>query len=319
MTELTDTAALGGETGVMELTEAAKQCLDDYLASVRSSLRYCPSVDVADVERDVMEHIQHALAGTALAVDEPELRQVLRRLGSPSQWVPREESSDRSSWLRRAVMTLRSGPEDMRLAYMAFGLLVQTFFLAAFLNLWMKFGAILPFFLLWIGVSFVVARASLSLVGEFRGPERWLIYPSLLVVYLPVLAAIFLIPVAMTVGVLVFLIDPGAPRSIRTWATILIGLLSISTFWSFWWGILGFVAWRWPAVVRDGFAPFAKGFRRRGFWLGVSVLCLMIFVVCAAVWAFSIWRHIRDLERPVAMTPVTSAGATCTRPRSITS
>ena len=52
-----------------ELTDEARRCLDEYLAEVRSSLRHCPSVNVADVERDVVEHIQHALSGTPGTVD----------------------------------------------------------------------------------------------------------------------------------------------------------------------------------------------------------------------------------------------------------
>ena len=63
---------------MVELTDAARRCLDEYLAEVRSSLRHCPSVDVAEIERDVVEHIQHALSGTEEAVDAPELRGVLR-------------------------------------------------------------------------------------------------------------------------------------------------------------------------------------------------------------------------------------------------
>jgi hypothetical protein len=43
---------------MVELTDAARLCLDRYLALVRSSLRRCPSVDVAEIERDVVDHIE---------------------------------------------------------------------------------------------------------------------------------------------------------------------------------------------------------------------------------------------------------------------
>ncbi len=96
--------------------------------------------------------------GPRLAVDAAELRDVLRRLGSPSQWVPQEELSR----LQRALLALRSGPEDLRLGYLAFGLLAGTLLAAACLNLVLGFAGMLPFLLLGIAASFLLARASLS-------------------------------------------------------------------------------------------------------------------------------------------------------------
>ena len=148
-----------------ELTDVARQCLDDYLADVRSSLRQCPSVDAADVERDVVEHIQHALSGTERPVDTPELRDVLRRLGSPSQWVPQEELSR----LQRALLALRTGPEDLRLGYLAFGLLAGTLLAAACLNQNLGFAGMLPFLVLGLAANFLLARASLSAALVWAG------------------------------------------------------------------------------------------------------------------------------------------------------
>ena len=141
-----------------ELSDEARHCLDEYLAKVRASLRHCPSVDVADVERDVVEHIEHALAGQTLDVGAAELRTVLQRLGSPSQWVPQEELSR----FQRAILALKSGPEDLRLGYLALGLLAGTLLAAACLNLMLGFGGMVPFLLLGIAVSFLFARAALS-------------------------------------------------------------------------------------------------------------------------------------------------------------
>jgi hypothetical protein len=244
---------------------------------------------VADVERDVVEHIEHALSGAAVAVDATELRGVLRGLGSPSRWLPQEELSG----FLRAILALRSGPEDLRLGYLAFGLLAGTLLAAACLNQKLGFAGTLPFLLLGIAASFIFARASLSVTGELSGAERWLIYPSLIVVYVPVTAVMLLWPPVLAIVAEMVLTDPGGPREVfaRTghypWGTI--AAFTLVTLGSLWGSFLGFVAWRWPEVVRDCYAPFAGRFRRHRSLLILSVLCLLVFLTCMAV-AVEAWR-----------------------------
>ena len=48
---------------MIELTEAARNCLDQYLSELRVSLAGCPSVSRSEVESDVMQHIETSLAG----------------------------------------------------------------------------------------------------------------------------------------------------------------------------------------------------------------------------------------------------------------
>ncbi len=282
------------------LTDAAKRCLEEYLAEVRSSLRHCPSVDVADVERDVLEHIEHALAGSHEAVDAPELRDVLRRLGSPAQWVPQEELS----WLQRALLALRSGPEDLRLGYLAFGLLAGSLFLACCLNLAIGLAGTCPFLLLGIIASFFFARASLSAAGQPGRTERWLTYPSLIAVYVPVTAILLLWPLPAAIVTEMFLREPGGPADVGAWARFLptgaIATFALVTISAFWWALLSFVAWRWPAALRDIYAPFATSFRRRGRLLGFSVVCLLIFLGCVALGVRQHFREKSILDNPVA-------------------
>jgi hypothetical protein len=266
-----------------ELTDAARRCLDEYLDEVRSSLRHCSSVDVADVERDVVEHIQHALAGTPGAVAAPELRDVLRGLGSPSQWVPQEELSR----VHRALLALRSGPEDLRLGYLAVGLLAGTLLAAACLNLILGFRGTLPFLVLGLAANFLLARASLSAAAGPARAERWLIYPSLIVIYVPVTAVMLLWPLAVAILAEMILTDPGGPREVLAWVPHYplgtITAFTLATLGSLWWAFFGFVAWRWPEVLRDCYAPFASRFRRRRSFLILSVACLLVFLTCVAV------------------------------------
>ena len=72
---------------MVELTSGARSCLNEYLAEVRSCLRFCRSVRVDEVENDVREHIEHALSGASVDVDVDELKEVLGRLGSERAWV----------------------------------------------------------------------------------------------------------------------------------------------------------------------------------------------------------------------------------------
>jgi hypothetical protein len=286
---------------MVELTDAARSCLDRYLALVRTSLRHCPSVDVAEIERDVVDHIEQALSGSEEAVDAAVLQPVLKRLGSPAQWAPQEELTG----LQRMVAALRSGPDDLRLGYLALGLLAGTLLVAACLNLVLGFGRTVPFLALGIAASFLLARASLSCVNGVGRAEKWLIYPSLIVVYVPVTALIFLFPFAAAILTEIFMTERGGPEwSILLWArsteTGQITALSLLTIGSAWWGFLSFVAWWRPSVVRDGFAPFAPNFGRRTALLGFSVLCLLVFFGCVAVWVNTAhrWRIVAPVQSP---------------------
>ncbi len=155
---------------MVELTESARDCLGEYLAELRAVLRRCPSVDVAEVERDVMEHIENALADAPYAVDATELRAVLQRLGSPSRWIPPEELNG----VQRALLTFRTGPDDLRIGFLSFGLLSGTLLTAAVLNLAIGPGTMLPFLALGVAASFVLARVALSVAPDLSRAEGWL-------------------------------------------------------------------------------------------------------------------------------------------------
>ena len=282
---------------MVELTDAARLCLDRYLALVRSSLRRCPSVDVAEIERDVVDHIEQALSGSEEAVDAAELQPVLKRLGSPAQWASQEDLTA----LQRVVAALRLGPDDLRLGYLALGLLGGTLLAAACLNLAIGFRGTVPFLLLGIAASFLLARASLSCATGVGRAEKWLIYPSLIVVYVPVTALIFLWPLATAIVTQVLMWEMGGhDLPFFSWARFIepgvITTLSVATIGSAWWALLSFVAWWKPSVVRDGFAPFAPNFRRGGALLGLSVLWLLVFLGCAALWIDVAYRYSRAVR-----------------------
>ena len=145
------------------LSDSAKKCLDKYLQQIKSCLRGCKTVDADEVERNVIEHIESEFEGVTAAVSFEELDAVLQRLGRPSQWIPEEELP----WWRKMILRLHTGPEDWRLAYISFGLLILGFL-------------ILPSFIILIPASFIVSRAALSVAEDHKiaDTHKWLIYPS---------------------------------------------------------------------------------------------------------------------------------------------
>lgn len=157
---------------MMELTPDAQICLNNYLERVRLSLHGFKSIDPEEVERDINDHIDRELIGKESPIGLKELEDVLKKLGSPDKWVPEEEVPP---W-RRILRDLHSGREDWRLAYISFSLLLLglAFSPTGFLGLSLIMG------------SFCLSRAAVSVIqehGDEIGPRKWLIYPSLIIVY----------------------------------------------------------------------------------------------------------------------------------------
>ncbi len=248
-------------------TQQAQQRLDRYLGDVRSSLRGCRSVDPKEVEADVAEHINGELEGVTEPVSLAGLEAVLERLGSPEQWLPAEELP----WWRRVVRQLRTGPADYRLAFISFGLLVSAFL----------FGRLsAPVLIL---ASFCVSRAAVAEASkrDALGPQRWLFYPSLILVYAGVLTGV-LIGIFAGLGsgffcVAVPFLEGGAPLpQVEKQALIMAPLFSAATFLS-----LGVLSAIWPAAPRFVFRPFADWFTRK--W-GVALAILgLVFAACFRV------------------------------------
>lgn len=176
---------------MIELTDTARERFDSYLMRLRSALRGARSVEPDDVEQSVREHIEFALAGTPAPVGAEHLGVVLDRLGPPERWIPEEE---RPIW-KQMFDRLRSGPEDWRLAYVAFALFCATM-------IFFPIGGVLLLL-----PAFVVSRAYVSFVtekGEPVGARKWLVYPAIVMLMLFVVGTIVIAP---GVGITAFLIE----------------------------------------------------------------------------------------------------------------
>ena len=239
---------------MITLSESAERSLHDYLRQARAYLRGSKSVDAKEVEQNITEHIENELEGTSEPVSRDVLDAVLKRLGSPQQWVPMEELP----WWWRIIYRLRTGPEDWRLAYISMALLV-----AGFLSL--QYG---PAGIVLILTSFITSRAAISVAEDIDKlkAQKWLLYPSLIVVYLFMLLVLltlplgFLIPLATAyeqeLGESYSRLSNEAGYWITATSAILAGL-------GLWWSILAALMLKPRRLLQVLFRPFAERIRSK--------------------------------------------------------
>lgn len=178
---------------------------------------------------------------------------------------------------------LRQGPEDWRLAYLAFGLLAV--------------GLIIPPLLIGLlPASFCVARAAVAVAqdrGEPLGAQRWLIYPPLVLFGVFLFLLIFLWPLAPAFGVAHQLWHThreevvAAVQLPRSWVDAALITSVAAGALALWWVVLGTVLWAAPRVAVAVFRPFADGFGRQQagalVLTGLGVLALLLSLAVRVV------------------------------------
>ena len=262
---------------MIEMTAAARERLDNYLMRVRDELRGTRSVVADEVEQSVREHIEIALANAQTPVGATEVIGVIDRLGPPERWLADE---DRPAW-RRVIAKLRSGTDEWRLAYIAFGL-----FLASLVLLPVGVGALL------IIPAMLVSRAVVELAksrGESLGARAWLVYPSIAVV---LMFATGLLIVGPPLPALAFAFDDDGleqlwdiPRSTPGQIRFVFGLGAV--LFGSWWIIAAAFCAAFLRPIRFVFAPLLDGLRRKHF----AVLAGIGAVVAAAGALLIYYRH----------------------------
>lgn len=269
---------------MVELSYGAQRTLEQYLRQVKAYLRGSRSVDVTDVEQSIHEHVETELAGMAEPVGPDQLAGVLKKLGSPQQWVPDEEFP----WWRRAVLRLQVGPEDWRLAYLSFSLLL--------LGL-LCFTGSESFWILALA-SCLVARAGLSAASDLSElkVQKWLLYPGLLVVYVPLLMFIMFWPAA---AVLVCAVNIDQYEWIlRRWLEVFGSEFEIIRYWmtvtcifsaatALWWIMLGLIALKSPSLIKVIFHPFADQLDRRKIGRFVAIAFVVVVLGSTFLWLYT--------------------------------
>jgi len=248
----------------MSLTPEAQTRLNDYLCEMRTSLADAP-VDIGEIERDIRDHIDSELAGKTSPVSFDELNAVLLRLGDPSQWADVTSRPPTSAHEEKPIEK-----------WLPFANLIAT---AAFV--------LMPPLLL---LSWCVARLSLGKIverGEAIGPRRWLLYPPILIVVVPltVFGLLWAFAPFAELGASVF----SQPRFMDAPVGPLIGMVSVALAGlGLYWLLLGVVAAGVAPAVRFVLYPFAERFsRRHGFWLSGAGATL----AAASIVAFALVTH----------------------------
>lgn len=260
----------------VEYSEIAKSRIEDYLRAVSDHLKASESVDAHEVVEDLRGHIERELSGVKQPVSEADVTKVLERLGPPEQVV---DEGDMSRW-RRMILRLRRGPEDWRLAYLSLGILIVGTLLAGPLG---------------IIASFLVSRAALSVAKEPDPPaKKWLIYPSLIIMY-ALVAFVGLLWPAYALGGLVGELNHGHRSLLYKepffdndgLGTVLAVLASGGAGLSVWWSLLWVGVRSHPKMLRVTFRPFADNWTGRLF--GKVVLGVWVFTVLLAGAAALLW------------------------------
>jgi len=165
---------------MIDLTPDARRSFDEYLQRMRATLRGTRAVAAEEVEQDVVEHVELALAGSPAPIDRERLRTVLEQLGPPERWLPEEERT----WWRKVMDRVMTGPDDWRLAYASFALTLL-------MMLFLPVGGILL-----VVPAFLLSRAYVELMkerGETLGARKWLVLP-------PIVIVMVLVSVAALIG-----------------------------------------------------------------------------------------------------------------------
>ncbi len=243
------------------LTPDAQQELERYLHAVRLSLRGT-GVEAAEVEADVREHIASALEGEAAPVAASVLARVLERLGPPAVWVPDEELP---LW-RRTVRRLAQGPEEWRLAYLSFALMIVGALTA-------PLGGVVL-----LAAAYFLARAAYTLAreqGTTLGARKWLIYPPLVLFALPMAVLLLAGPVPPLAGVWGieeggFLRLAGVTGEIGTLARVRLYAAMMALAAGTWWMLIAAAAAAGLRGLQTLLVPLADGLRPQHLaWLGL--------------------------------------------------
>jgi hypothetical protein len=252
----------------MKFTEDAQRHLDSYLAAMRSSLRGT-TLDANDIERDIREHIDSALADLEV-VDVEDLDPVLARLGAPGSWI---SDCELPAW-RRLMRRLQHGPEEWRLPYLAFAAtLLGLMLLPVGIGLVLILGA------------FILARAAVEEIGvENLGPRRWLVYSPIALVMAPFVALAVVGPVP---GLVAFMFNDPAPvyRFVHPDSPRVMAGMIAAAFGA-WWIVLSIILAIAYRPVRFVFSPLTLRWRRAHAAIIAACGVVVSAIGAAALFAF---------------------------------
>lgn len=235
---------------MIDLTPDAKRRFDEYLLRMRATLRGSRTIEADEVEQNVIEHVELALAGAPSPVGQERLGTVLEQLGPPERWLADDE---RPAW-RKAMDRIMTGPDDWRLAYGSLALMLL-------MIITLPIGGallLLP--------AYMLSRAYVALLderGERLGARKWLVLPPIVFIMVLVCGIALLAPAAAFGGI----IEEVGVRQLGfeyhsnfDHGRYFLGAVSVAT--GAWWIVLSGVFAMLMRPFRALFAPVTAGMRR---------------------------------------------------------
>ncbi|HUT29652.1 MAG TPA: hypothetical protein VMX13_07665 [Sedimentisphaerales bacterium] len=268
---------------MVSLSENAKNRFDDYLKEVRDSLRDCTTVDADEIEQNIIDHIQNELSGVAEPVALDDLDPVLKKLGSPAQWVPDDEKTDSARLTQSRVLTYISFALTAAFVLMSMPRTLAVLLWRPILETLIVFpgNLLLP--------AFILARLALAGVWTTKdlGRQRWLAYPPLILAYISILWRILFLP-ALIISVFYLprywsylkVIEAGG--QIQGYDTFAVATITASV--GVWWIALGTILLRQPKLLHVIFRPFANWFNRK--WAAVLLCIGLAMAICSLALRF---------------------------------
>jgi hypothetical protein len=192
--------------------------------------------------------------------------------------VPEEEIS----WWRKFILRIRTGPEDWRLAYLSFGLLLPGFLFP-------------PAFLFLIPASYLVSRAAMSLSNNDIQvkAQKWLVYPSLIVITFLIAGVLLLAPLLVFIPMAVHLEESimethniEIDDHYGILAASLIGMLTC-----LWCMLEGTICLIFPALPKKLLYPMADWFKRKHA-IVLIVLAFVVFSLFLVLWIYSLNTYV---------------------------
>ena len=263
---------------VLKLSLNAQKSFDDYLNQVKAYLKCVKSIDAEEIVQNINEHIENELTGAAEPVGSKTLDEVLKKLGSPQQWVPEEELP----WWKKFVLRIRMGPEDWRLAYLSFGLFIIGFLFP-------------PAYLLLVPASYIVSRAAMSLSNydiQIKA-QKWFLYPSMIVVTLFLAGVLLLLPLS----ILIPIAENLESTMMQTYKITIddnywyVASSLIAMLICLWWILEGVICLVLPSLPRKIFYPFAEWFKRKHALILIILSCF-VFLIFFVLWVYSLKMYI---------------------------
>lgn len=278
---------------MVEFNEGAKLCLEEYLKKIKEYLRHSKTINVEEVTQNIIDHIEEELGHTSAPVSVDELNAVLEKLGSPERWISED---DLPLW-RKVLMRLHFGPEDWRLSYFSFVLLIISLCLLPQHRFDLAVLVMFPVVAMHNGISFVLFIASFilaravirihSLQNQQIVAQKWLVYPTLILMYLPLTIVLLLWPIPP----LVLVASDGLeqwPAAYNIWINItnttnggvkytLIWIGLITFIASIWWIILSFLFFKKSLFFKKIFFPFLGDIDKSTIKIIMRILVLLMF------------------------------------------